>query len=87
MSIFWRVLAEGPWRRVLYAAVVVQPLVEMPEPLPDKARGIEGAFTTVLRSGGMFIQSEKFLKEHGGRIGASPFTARKAIIQYGGWRR
>ncbi len=49
---------------------VVRVLVEMLEPLPDKSRGIEGrVYDPCCGSGGMFIQSEKFLTEHGGRIG------------------
>ena len=49
---------------------VVRVLVEMLEPLPDKARGILGrVYDPCCGSGGMFIQSEKFLTEHGGRIG------------------
>ena len=49
---------------------VVSVLVEMLEPLPDPARGVEGrVYDPCCGSGGMFIQSEKFMKEHGGRIG------------------
>jgi type I restriction enzyme M protein len=49
---------------------IVQLMVEMLEPLPDKARGIEGrVYDPCCGSGGMFIQSEKFVEQHGGRIG------------------
>ena len=49
---------------------VVRVLAEMLEPFPDKARGIEGrVYDPCCGSGGMFVQSEKFVTEHGGRIG------------------
>lgn len=49
---------------------VVRVLVEMLEPLPDPSRGIEGrVYDPCCGSGGMFVQSEKFVQEHGGRIG------------------
>lgn len=49
---------------------VVQVLVEMLEPLPDPARGIQGrVYDPCCGSGGMFVQSEKFVLGHGGRIG------------------
>ncbi len=49
---------------------VVQVLVEMLEPLPDAARGIQGrVYDPCCGSGGMFVQSEKFVLGHGGRIG------------------
>lgn len=49
---------------------VVQVLVEMLEPLPDPARGIQGrVYDPCCGSGGMFVQSEKFVLSHGGRIG------------------
>jgi len=49
---------------------VVRVLVEMLEPLPDPARGVEGrVYDPCCGSGGMFVQSEKFVQEHGGRIG------------------
>lgn len=49
---------------------VVRVLVEMLEPLPDPSRGIEGrVYDPCCGSGGMFVQSEKFVEEHGGRIG------------------
>lgn len=49
---------------------VVRVLVEMLKPLPDPARGITGrVYDPCCGSGGMFVQSEKFVAEHGGRIG------------------
>lgn len=49
---------------------VVQMLVEMLEPLPDPARGIAGRiYDPCCGSGGMFVQSEKFVAAHGGRVG------------------
>lgn len=49
---------------------VVRVLVEMLEPLPDPARGVAGrVYDPCCGSGGMFVQSEKFVTEHGGRIG------------------
>ena len=49
---------------------VVRVLVEMLEPLPDPTRGVAGrVYDPCCGSGGMFVQSEKFVQEHGGRIG------------------
>ncbi|TQE99232.1 MAG: SAM-dependent DNA methyltransferase [Spiribacter salinus] len=49
---------------------VVQVLVEMLEPLPDPARGVAGRiYDPCCGSGGMFVQSEKFVAAHGGRVG------------------
>lgn len=49
---------------------VVRVLVEMLEPFPDKARGVAGRlYDPCCGSGGMFVQSEKFVQTHGGRIG------------------
>lgn len=49
---------------------VVRVLVEMLEPMPDPARGVAGrVYDPCCGSGGMFVQSEKFVQEHGGRIG------------------
>jgi type I restriction enzyme M protein len=49
---------------------VVRVLVEMLEPLPERSRGIEGrVYDPCCGSGGMFVQSEKFVTGHGGRIG------------------
>ncbi|WP_417244380.1 type I restriction-modification system subunit M [Celeribacter sp.] len=49
---------------------VVRVLVEMLEPLPDPSRGVAGrVYDPCCGSGGMFVQSEKFVQEHGGRIG------------------
>src|SRR5271165_4707586 len=41
---------------------VVRVLVEMLEPFPDKARGIQGrVYDPCCGSGGMFVQAERFL--------------------------
>jgi type I restriction enzyme M protein len=49
---------------------VVRVLVEMLEPFPDKSRKIEGrVYHPCCGSGGMFIQAERFVETHGGRIG------------------
>jgi type I restriction enzyme M protein len=49
---------------------VVRVLVEMLEPMPDSSRGVAGrVYDPCCGSGGMFVQSEKFVQEHGGRIG------------------
>ena len=51
---------------------VVRVLVEMLEPFPDKKRGVEGrVYDPCCGSGGMFVQAERFLEAHGGRIGAA----------------
>jgi type I restriction enzyme M protein len=64
---------------------VVRMLVEMLEPLPDKARGIEGrVYDPCCGSGGMFIQSEKFMEEHGGRIGGIAIYGQES--NYTTWR-
>src|ERR1022692_983357 len=49
---------------------VVRVLVEMLEPFPDKSRRIEGrVYDPCCGSGGMFVQAERFVEAHGGRIG------------------
>lgn len=49
---------------------VVRVLVEMLEPFPNPAKGVEGrVYDPCCGSGGMFVQTERFLKAHGGRIG------------------
>lgn len=49
---------------------VVRVLAEMLEPFPDKARGIEGrVYDPCCGSGGMFVQAERFVETHGGRLG------------------
>lgn len=63
--------AEGKRGGEFYTpSSVVRVLVEMLEPLPDPARGVAGrVYDPCCGSGGMFVQSEKFVTEHGGRIG------------------
>jgi type I restriction enzyme M protein len=49
---------------------VVRVLTEMLEPFPDKSRGIEGrVYDPCCGSGGMFVQAERFVEMHGGRLG------------------
>jgi type I restriction enzyme M protein len=49
---------------------VVRVLTEMLEPFPDKSRGIEGrVYDPCCGSGGMFVQAERFVETHGGRLG------------------
>ena len=49
---------------------VVRVLVEMLEPFPDKSRKIEGrVYDPCCGSGGMFVQAERFVETHGGRLG------------------
>ena len=48
---------------------VVQVLVEMLEPFPSPKHGVEGrVYDPCCGSGGMFVQAERFLEAHGGRI-------------------
>jgi type I restriction enzyme M protein len=49
---------------------VVRVLVEMLEPFPDPSRKIEGrVYDPCCGSGGMFVQAERFVQAHGGRLG------------------
>ena len=49
---------------------VVRVLVEMLEPFPAPERGVEGrVYDPCCGSGGMFVQAERFLEAHGGRVG------------------
>jgi len=49
---------------------VVRVLVEMLEPFPDPVRKVEGrVYDPCCGSGGMFVQAERFLEAHGGRLG------------------
>lgn len=49
---------------------VVRVLAEMLEPFPDPERGVLGrVYDPCCGSGGMFVQAERFVQEHGGRIG------------------
>ena len=48
---------------------VVRVLTEMLEPFPDKSRGIQGrVYDPCCGSGGMFVQAERFVETHGGRL-------------------
>ena len=60
-------------------------LVEMLEPFPDKKRGIEGrVYDPCCGSGGMFVQAERFLEAHGGRIGELAIYGQES--NYTTWR-
>jgi type I restriction enzyme M protein len=49
---------------------VVGVLVDMLQPMPNAARGIAGrVYDPCCGSGGMFVQSDKFVRQHDGRIG------------------
>ena len=49
---------------------VVRTMVEMLEPFPDPTRGIKGrVYDPCCGSGGMFVQAERFLEAHDGRLG------------------
>ena len=49
---------------------IVRTLVEMIEPFPDAARGIAGrVYDPACGSGGMFVQSGRFVSTHGGKVG------------------
>ncbi|MDR3414301.1 MAG: class I SAM-dependent DNA methyltransferase [Formivibrio sp.] len=64
---------------------VVQVLVEMLEPFPDPAKGIEGrVYDPCCGSGGMFVQAERFLEAHGGRIGQLALYGQES--NYTTWR-
>ena len=54
--------AEGKKGRVLHAALGRSVLVEMLEPFQGRV------YDPCCGSGGMFVQSEEFVKAHGGRI-------------------
>ena len=64
---------------------VVRALVEMLEPFPDPARGVEGrVYDPCCGSGGMFVQAERFLEAHGGRIGQLAIYGQES--NYTTWR-
>jgi type I restriction enzyme M protein len=64
---------------------VVRVLVEMLEPFPDPKRGIEGrVYDPCCGSGGMFVQAERFLEAHGGRIGQLAIYGQES--NYTTWR-
>lgn len=64
---------------------VVRVLVEMLEPFPDKKAGIEGrVYDPCCGSGGMFVQAERFLEAHGGRIGQLAIYGQES--NYTTWR-
>jgi type I restriction enzyme M protein len=64
---------------------VVRVLVEMLEPFPDPARHVEGrVYDPCCGSGGMFVQAERFLAAHGGRIGQLAIYGQES--NYTTWR-
>jgi type I restriction enzyme M protein len=64
---------------------VVRVLVEMLEPFPDPAKGVEGrVYDPCCGSGGMFVQTERFLGAHGGRIGQLAIYGQES--NYTTWR-
>lgn len=64
---------------------VVRVLVEMLEPFSDLARGVEGrVYDPCCGSGGMFVQAERFLEAHGGRIGQLALYGQES--NYTTWR-
>ena len=64
---------------------VVRVLVEMLEPFPDPGRGVEGrVYDPCCGSGGMFVQAERFLEAHGGRIGQLAIYGQES--NYTTWR-
>ncbi len=57
----------------------------MLEPFPDKKHGIEGrVYDPCCGSGGMFVQAERFLEAHGGRIGELAIYGQES--NYTTWR-
>lgn len=64
---------------------IVRLLVEMLEPFPDTAKGIKGrVYDPCCGSGGMFVQAERFLKAHGGRVGQLAIYGQES--NYTTWR-
>ena len=64
---------------------VVRVLVEMLEPFPNPAKGVEGrVYDPCCGSGGMFVQAERFLEAHGGRIGQLAIYGQES--NYTTWR-
>lgn len=58
---------------------VVNLLVNMLEPYKGRV------YDPCCGSGGMFVQSERFVEEHGGRIGDIAIYGRKSTMSHGGW--
>ena len=64
---------------------VVRVLVEMLEPFPDPGRKVEGrVYDPCCGSGGMFVQAERFLEAHGGRLGQLAIYGQES--NYTTWR-
>jgi type I restriction enzyme M protein len=63
---------------------VVRVLVELLEPFPDSIRKVRGrVYDPCCGSGGMFVQAERFVQTHGGRLGDIAITARSPITPPG----
>lgn len=64
---------------------VVGVLVDMLQPMPNPSLGIAGrVYDPCCGSGGMFVQSEKFVCQHGGRIGSIAIYGQES--NYTTWR-
>ncbi len=64
---------------------VVRVLVEMLEPFPDPTRKVEGrVYDPCCGSGGMFVQAERFLEAHDGRLGQLAIYGQES--NYTTWR-
>jgi type I restriction enzyme M protein len=64
---------------------VVRVLVELLEPFPDPKRQVKGrVYDPCCGSGGMFVQAERFLETHGGRIGELAIYGQES--NYTTWR-
>jgi type I restriction enzyme M protein len=64
---------------------VVRVLIEMLEPFPNPAKGVEGrVYDPCCGSGGMFVQAERFLEAHGGRLGQLAIYGQES--NYTTWR-
>jgi type I restriction enzyme M protein len=64
---------------------VVRLLVEILRPFPNLARGIKGrVYDPCCGSGGMFVQAERFLETHGGRLGELAIYGQES--NYTTWR-
>jgi type I restriction enzyme M protein len=64
---------------------VVRVLVEMLEPFPNPARKIQGrVYDPCCGSGGLFVQAERFLETHGGRVGELAIYGQES--NYTTWR-
>ncbi|MBC6437823.1 MAG: SAM-dependent DNA methyltransferase [Rhodobacteraceae bacterium] len=64
---------------------IVRVLVDVLEPFPDPEHGVAGrVYDPCCGSGGMFVQTERFLEAHGGRIGQLALYGQES--NYTTWR-